>query len=137
MTGFTLVELLIVIAIIGMLAGTAIPSLLSQTIKSRRADGMVELSRVLKHQERYFLNNMTYTTELSKLGFTLDNGAVLSEEGLYHITAATCDDANIARCVQLTATPLDSQKDDGTLSLNSRGDKDWAGNKAGETGWPQ
>lgn len=135
--GFSLTELLIVIAIITILAGVAIPSMLSYVMNSRRADGMIELSRVLKHQERYFLNNMTYTSELSKLGFTLKDKALVSADEHYLITADTCDDANITRCVLLTATPVGSHEDDGKLTLSSRGNKGWEGNDAGESGWPE
>lgn len=136
-TGFTLIELLIAISIVGILAGVGVPSLLDQLTQSRRADGMIELSRVLKHQERYFLNNMTYVTDLSSLGFTLEDSAVISAEGHYRITATTCEDTVIARCVLLQASPVDSRKDDGALTLTSRGEKDWKGNEAGDTGWPE
>jgi len=134
--GYTLVEVLIAVAIIGVLAGIGIPSYVDHVVSSRRSDGMIELTRVLKHQERYFLNNMTYTENLSLLGFSLDDGAVISEEGYYAVTAQTCADSNIARCVHLIATPLGAQEDDGVLALTNLGEKTWAGNAAGETGWP-
>ncbi|MBX2823934.1 MAG: prepilin-type N-terminal cleavage/methylation domain-containing protein [Gammaproteobacteria bacterium] len=134
--GFTLLEIFITLVIISVLAGLSVPRFLDHTVSARRSDGVSGLTRVLKFQERYFLNNMTYVTDLSELGFDLDKGALVSEEGYYSIVAKACEDSNIARCVNLIATPLGTQADDGELTLSSRGEKTWEGNAEGETGWP-
>jgi type IV pilus assembly protein PilE len=61
-SGFTLVELLITFAIIGILASVAYPSYVSQVQKGRRADAMQGLAQVLQTQERWRSNNPSYAS---------------------------------------------------------------------------
>lgn len=122
--GLTLIELMIVIVIVSILLAVAIPSYDESVRKSRRSEGMSLLASVIQQQERFFLNNMTYTEDLSELGYNnVSAGALLSENGFYQVTAAVCGASPIARCVELTATPQDTHADDGNLTLNSRGEK--------------
>jgi type IV pilus assembly protein PilE len=116
-SGFTLVELIMVIAVIGILMAIAIPSYNSSTTKARRADGQTALMDVMVRQERFYTENNTYTTNLADLP-----AQDTSPEGHYTITAAGCG-AGIASCVILTATPGAAQAGDGALTLNSRGQK--------------
>ena len=53
-TGFTLVELMIVVAIVGILAAIAYPSYVDSVRKGKRADGRAALTSLLQQQERYF-----------------------------------------------------------------------------------
>jgi type IV pilus assembly protein PilE len=116
-SGFTLVELIMVIAVISILMAIAIPSYNSSTTKARRADGQTALMDVMVRQERFYTENNTYTTDLAVLP-AQDS----SPEGYYTITAGACG-AGIDSCVILTATPGAVQADDGALTLNSRGQK--------------
>jgi type IV pilus assembly protein PilE len=61
-TGFTLPELLIAIAIVGILSSVAYPSYISQLRKGRRADAIQGLAQVLQTQERWRANNPTYAS---------------------------------------------------------------------------
>jgi type IV pilus assembly protein PilE len=115
--GFTLVELVMVIAIVGILMAIAIPSYNNSTTKARRVDGQTALMDVMVRQERFYTENNTYTTDLANLP-----AQAASPEGHYTITAAACG-AGIDSCVILTATPGAAQADDGALTLNSRGQK--------------
>jgi type IV pilus assembly protein PilE len=119
--GFTLIELLIAVAIVGILATVAYPSYQESVRKSHRADGMALVNRIMQAQERYFVTNMTYTEDLTDLGFTTADD-VLSEEGFYQANAAACG-GDITVCVAIVATALGSQAVDGDLSLNSQGTK--------------
>lgn len=65
--GFTLVELLTVIVIIGILAVLALPSLLVQRSKAQRATLTSDLRNVSSAQEAYFVENGTYTSEEADL----------------------------------------------------------------------
>tara|TARA_E500000178_G_scaffold353416_1_gene419294 strand:+ start:2202 stop:2615 length:414 start_codon:yes stop_codon:yes gene_type:complete len=67
--GMTLVELLIVVAIVVILASIALPSWNSQVQKARRADAKSILMAVLVEQEKYRANNGSYAPSMSALGF--------------------------------------------------------------------
>ena len=131
-SGFSLIELVIVIAIIGILGAVAYPSYTKYVQRGNRIDAMDAMTEIMNQQQRYVLRQRTFTTDLSLLGYTLSGGNLVTERGLYNITAAACT-GGIARCVQLTAQPVagKAQASDGTLTLNSMGQKTWAG----KTGW--
>lgn len=61
-TGFTLVELMIVVAVLGILASIAYPSYVDYVRKGKRADGRAALTTLLQQQERYSTQNTTYAT---------------------------------------------------------------------------
>ncbi len=128
MTGFTLIEVMITVAIVGIIAAIALPSYSQHIIRANRADAQDKLTEVMFQQERYIKSNRTYVTTLSSLAYA--NDTVPSNEGLYNITAAVCAGTAISRCVNLTATPVQGsrQANDGTITLNSRGAKTHDGN---------
>lgn len=133
--GFTLIELMIVIAIIGILVGVGLPFYGNYIKETHRTDGMSELTRVMQQQEKYYLNSMTYVTDLTLLGLSAPAGKYTSAEGYYDISASTCPGVSIGRCVLLTAEPVGNQAGDGAFTLNSRGERDWKGDNT-KTGWP-
>lgn len=99
--GFTLIELVIVVAIVGILAAVAYPSYVEQVRKGKRADAQSALMDAVNRQEQYFLDNKTYTTDMKALGYSAD--PVPTPDGDYSIdaVAGTCGD--IAACYTLTA----------------------------------
>lgn len=124
--GFNLMELLIVLAIIGILASIIIPGQSQNVQRASRGDGMSTLLDVMRAQENYFANEFTYTTDLTNLNF--DDPLVTDSED-YQITASACDDGSaLTACVKLTATAQGGQTADGNLTLNSRGERTHNGN---------
>jgi type IV pilus assembly protein PilA len=66
--GFTLIELMIVVAIIGILAAIAIPNFLKFQAKSKQAEAKVNLSGIFVAQSSYFSTNDTYAS-FTDIGF--------------------------------------------------------------------
>lgn len=120
-TGFTLVELMIVVAIIGIIAAVAYPSYQDQVRKSKRTDGHSKVMDAMARQERYFSENNTYTADMTDLGYTAD--PVDSDNKHYKIDGAACASKTIAQCVKLTATAQGGQASDGDLTLDSTNTK--------------
>ena len=65
--GFTLIELMVVVVIVGILAAIALPAYQKQVAKGRRADAVTALSGILQAQERRRSNNGSYTKDLNDL----------------------------------------------------------------------
>ncbi|NJL59301.1 MAG: prepilin-type N-terminal cleavage/methylation domain-containing protein [Desulfobacteraceae bacterium] len=69
--GFTLIELMIVVAIIGILAAIAIPNFLNYQCKSKQSEAKQSLGTISKNQEAYLSEFDTYADASSKLGFAV------------------------------------------------------------------
>lgn len=126
--GFTLVEVLIAVVIVGILTAIALPAYQEQLRKSRRAEGKAALLKTIQLQERFYTANGTYADNAQLPTLYAVAGPVRSGEdpmdanGWYTITVtndATC--APLNTCVTLTATPRFTDENCGVLTLNSRG----------------
>lgn len=125
--GFTLIELMVVIAIVGILAAIAYPSYTDSVRKTKRSDAQIALSRAATLQEREYTQNNAYTNTMANIG-----GAT-SDEGYYTISASIA--ACTSSCYLLSATPVAggaqaSDEDCWTITLDHTGRKASA-NKAG------
>ena len=108
--GFTLVEMVVALAIAAVVAAMAYPSYLSQLRKSRRADAAVALMQVEQAQERWRGTHPGYALELGAappLGLGL---AAASAGGHYQLAVTAADAAGYA--VTATAVPGSSQAGD-------------------------
>src|SRR5690554_315007 len=66
--GFTLIELMITVAIVAILASIAMPSYENYTRRANRSDALDTIHNILIAQERYYADNMEYASNLVKLG---------------------------------------------------------------------
>lgn len=69
---FTLLEMLITLAILGILVAISYPSYQQYILKSYRAEAVTVLLQLATKQEQYLLEQGSYTSELSELGFRQD-----------------------------------------------------------------
>ena len=121
--GFSLIELMATVAIVGILASIAIPTYNNYSIKSHRVEGKSLIMEIMQRQEKYYTENNTYTTNLSLLGYS--SSPVISEQGYYSVSASAAADG-ITNNVVLTAQPVGSQASDtdcGSFIMNSNGQK--------------
>jgi len=135
-SGFTLIELVMVIVIVGILMAVALPGYQESMNKGRRADAKAGLMDAANRQERFMLDRSTYTADMTQLGFGAD--PMVTEEGHYTIdidpNAPSCP---IATCYVLTATPVAGgvQADDAkctSFTVDSTGAKTATGSAAAE-----
>ncbi|HZJ96165.1 MAG TPA: type IV pilin protein [Thiopseudomonas sp.] len=110
--GFTLIEVMIVVAIIGILAAIAYPSYDEYVKRGNRTEGQAFLQDVAARQERYFSQNNEYADTAAKL-----NVSTGSETGKYTLSIATSDGYT------LTATQQFNDTKCGNLTLNALGVK--------------
>ena len=131
--GFSLIELMIAIAIVGILASVAYPAYQDSVRKGRRADGEGMLVQLAALQERYFYNNGTYTADMTNLNYAAASN-VDSPDGHYKtsVVAATVS-CPISSCYLLRSTPQGDQASDGILDLGSNGFKGRDRNSDGDT----
>lgn len=122
--GFTLVEILIVVAILGILAAIAYPSYSEYRKKTNRTDMRTEMMNVAQQLQRYQVANKTFKDAKANLGYANDKNYPASGTALYTVNLNVAADN---RSWTLTATPIASasQKDDGNLVMNSNGEKCW------------
>ena len=124
--GFSLIELIIAVAIVGILAAIVMPSYQEKVRETRRTEAIALTTKIMQAQERFFVNNFRYTDDLTDLGF----GAaadIPTENGSYLLSAEACGDGGIAVCVNIVSTAQGSQvnaddDNNGHIEYNSRGE---------------
>lgn len=139
-TGFSLIELMITLAIVAIIATVAYPTYLNQVRKARRVEGKSLLLEVQGKQERFFTENNSYALNLSALGYGANN--VVTEDGWYSVSSAPtgCAAGPAMPCsgFTLAAAPQNDQLNDtdcGSLGINNFGQKAISGTGAVQDCW--
>jgi type IV pilus assembly protein PilE len=132
--GYTLIELIVVIAIVALLLALVLPAYQEQLRSTRRSLGRAELLKVMTRQEQYFLDHRRYAEVLTDLKLPANPYAIdsqgdvvpsISSSRVYLISLVSRQNG-----YTLTATPQISQGADlvcGSLSLDSAGRKQSSG----------
>lgn len=128
--GFTLIELMIVVAIIAILGAVAYPSYMDSIRKGKRAEGRTALIETLQQQERYMTQNNTYLAinpdAVTTIPFKRHSGDS-AEKSAYKIGARACTGQTIANCVQVYGVPKYVDPAITELNMTSTGVKSCTG----------
>jgi type IV pilus assembly protein PilE len=119
--GFTILELLIVVLIIGVLASIAYPSYTSSLVKGSRGSAKAFLLEIAQKQQQFLLDNRSYATKAELEAA----GVVASREVTSFYTWTVTPVAGPPPSFTARVTPIAStrQKDDGWLEINNAGAK--------------
>ena len=137
--GFSLLELLSVLAIASVLMLVALPAYREMVVRAQRVAGKVALMEVINRQERHLLNFKKYSTSMTELGFGSDyyvgpTADVASEDdAVYRVELAL--EEGVFRAVR--AVPWNAQRRDtdcGTLTLDRWGGRGVLGTFATQPG---
>lgn len=129
--GFSLIELMIAVAIIGILTVIAVPSYQSYVVKGNRAAAQAFMTDAANREKQYLLDARSYLSVAGNSGFAA-LGMTVPADVSKHYSIAICINTDTTQCAtaasppyfNITATPTSGQQsDDGALTLTSDGAK--------------
>lgn len=118
--GFTMIELMITVAVVSLLATIALPSYRQYVDRARRLDAQTTLLEAAQFMERFYTQNGTYANATLPAGLAVSPAGSTGAKVLYNITLAP---APTATAYNLQATPNNGQVNDacGNLTYNHLG----------------
>ena len=124
--GFTLIELVIAVVIVGILAAIAMPAYQEYVKRGNRGAAQSEMMDIANREQQFLLANRAYAdkTALEASGYAPPSGVASK-----YSYAISLDDPAVGPVpnFQITFNPSGSQTSDGALVLNSAGVKTRAG----------
>jgi type IV pilus assembly protein PilE len=126
MRGVTMIELLTVVAVVAILSSVAVASYRSYVLRAHRTDATTTLLRIQVAEEKYFLQNNTYTIDITDAPPTGLGVGSPTPNGFYTLVVAADPNStnNIATSYFATATATGGQTRDTacpTLTINDQG----------------
>ena len=133
--GFSLIELLIVITVVGLLLAVALPSYTRYVLRSHRSSAVTGVLDLASRQARYYTTNNTYTTSMTALGYPADPMPLTDSSNRYYdlsVASAT------ATAFTVRAVPVYPQTKDtcGTYTYTDLGVKSVSSGTLGDC-WKQ
>jgi type IV pilus assembly protein PilE len=119
MQGVTLVELMIVVIIVGILAVVAYPNYRDFAARAKRNEAKAALLKIATNQERFYLNNNTYTLDMTQLGFS-GSDDVISDSKSYSIDVGAASPNNFTATATYTRSDNEENKCK-TFTIDARG----------------
>jgi len=130
--GFTIIELMFAVLVVGALAAIAYPAYQNQLLGARRADATAALLEVAARQERFFAQNGSYSNNLGtgSNGLELDGAAnpafINSERGFYRISITAFSATPPSYSLTATAPTTSVQRNDNqcrNFAVNNLGER--------------
>lgn len=116
--GFTLIELIIAVVILGILMAIALPSYQRQVLKGHRSAALSEIMEIANREHQFLLANRAFTNDPNDFGYTLP-----SNVDARYTPTITVDNTGVPSFT-ITFTAKGPQvKDGGPIVLNSEGEK--------------
>ncbi len=133
--GFTLIELMVVVIIVGILASIVYPSYVEYVNKGRRAECASAILQTANLLERYFTVNNTYDNNFANIGGRNFSGnSAASSACTLAINPATAG-GSLADGFRVTGTPTHADGKCGNLTLNHQGIKGESGSESVDYCW--
>ena len=119
--GFTLIELMITVAVVAILTAIAYPAYTQFIIRSKRSAAQAQMMDIATRQQQFLIANRGYAddTALANSGYTLPAEVASS----YSFTVTVSSSSSGVPTYTLTFTPTGRQASDGNLTLTSEGVK--------------
>lgn len=123
--GFTLLEVMIVVAVVGILVAVALPSYNEYVIRTKRGDMKTEMMRISQDAQRFKVARRSFTGANAASGGVRVPNSYPDTNPLYDVNFTITPDGS---GWELTATPRSNsaQSGDGILCLNHQGQKFWS-----------
>jgi len=123
--GFTLIEVVVVIAIVAILASIALPNYSEYVMRANRSSAQAFITDIASRQAQFFLDRRTYATTIAALNMTAPTEVAIR----YDVAIAVNAGPPLAYTV--TATPTGPQLKDrcGALTIDQAGNKSAAGSR--------
>lgn len=122
--GFTLLELMISISIVGITTAIALPSYRESVLKTNRSDAQITIAGLATLQERFYFMHNNYTGDFADLIDGAESGEpIASQKGHYSIALEVTPDG---RLWTMEATAINKQAEDhncAKMSVTSKGEK--------------